>query len=183
MGDSLPTVEEEEALPHAVDCFFWGVRMSKHVRPTQYPLPTPPSENFMARVFWPTISTFLPFYLSPPHPPTPTPPHAPSLAPQFPFRAVQACTSKKNNHSHICSVPLGFYMYESHRHILEGLEAMRRFVMACVSELIEGLTNKAYNADMLQVLDSCDECFDWGSFASSFLSGVMRTAGEAWWAC
>ncbi|CAE7478557.1 unnamed protein product [Symbiodinium sp. CCMP2592] len=59
-----------------------------------------------------------------------------------------------------CKVPLG--VYESHRHILEGLAAMRQFVIDSIGQLSEGLTNKAYNAEMLQVLDACDDCFDWG---------------------
>ncbi|OLP79747.1 cGMP-dependent protein kinase 1 [Symbiodinium microadriaticum] len=59
----------------------------------------------------------------------------------------------------------------------EGLEAMRRFVMACVSELTEGLTNKAYNADMLQVLDSCDECFDWGLLCFQL---PLRRHADSW---
>lgn len=74
-----------------------------------------------------------------------------------------------------CKVPLG--VYESHRYILEGLEAMRRFVIACVSQLSEGLTNKAYNADMLQVLDSCDECFDWGFLC---FQRPLRRHADAW---
>ena len=56
--------------------------------------------------------------------------------------------------------PLG--VYESHRHVLEGLAAMRQFVIDSIGQLSQGLRNKAYNAEMLQVLDSCDDCFDWG---------------------
>ena len=54
---------------------------------------------------------------------------------------------------------------------------MRRFVSDAVKELTEGLANKAYNADMLQVLDSCDECFDWGFLC---FQRPLRRHADAW---